>query len=337
MNTFPSIDRNIPLRHRLTDDALNDTEAFRQHATETLRHFIPRERQLMQRLVGIQPDAWAIFDRWNDELKEDRAAILLARDDRAFQTSLKKNLLLTDNQVSVTAEKLITDRDTQLVERFIHTLFPEHSKKTVIAQKTISQLLRYKEAHIISLFDHYAQAVITRDVAREHHVTIIDPHARWWKRVSAKRHIRRERRQRLRQETRQLRRLHQSTVHIKKHPLVDDLSRLPIEFVVISAAKTRFDKAVAKKIAPLEDAAPQSTVLFEDSMKPLRTEYLSRLKKNTSAEAAQEQLVSFNQLMWRVFRLSQTEINHIMVALKQLRENDEQRTIIQTERNPGSC
>lgn len=327
MKHFPRLERNIPLRQAFTDLALTHPEAFRRDAGDALRLFIPRERLLIRQLNRATPDALHFFDAWNDQLKEVRVTLARSRDDKTFHRQLAKHLVLPETQATTTATHLFTRRDEQLVADFLSLLYSAHTRQTAHAETAARRILRYHDDHIQSIFEHYVSATIARDVAAIHDIAITDPHSRRWQRWRTRRRIKHQQRRQRRLDDKTRRHLarERKRLSLQQHGLVAAIDQLSMPFITITAAKSRFDKAVAKKINALDETGIIRATLFEEYVKQLRVSFLSTLDSSLGSADIAQRLARFNSLLDAIWRLSQEELNRIMTTLKQLREIDEQR------------
>jgi hypothetical protein len=322
--------RSLLDRHALIDSALTNPETFRQTVQNAMRNFLPRERALVAPLTKYGFDPTILFDAWNSELRDQRASLIASRDSATFQRSIAKHLLLSTSQSGATVDRLVKQRDAELVELFVEHLFPIEKRRSRYHQIAAHNILRMSDSSLASLIAHYNDAAMAVSVGEEYSITSIDPHASFLRRAGSKQAIRRERRALYAQESRRLTAIRRQQKHLSRlfDGLVGTLFNLPIEYVVITAARQNFHKALLKQ--PDQDTVALATTVSRRVVEEL----LAVLPLELSQNDRHAQATQLEEIVWKIIQRSTVEVNQIMAALKELRElRDEQETI---ETNRGA-
>ena len=313
-----TLDSNYILLQDVTDIALCNPETFRKEGQRALKAYTRRERSIIKHITASL-SVGKFFELWQAELQSPRNTIRASQQSKTFLNSLQKYLLLKDRQSSQVAESLIAKQDEEMVRLFIESLHIADTHDGAITYRTIEKVLQWSDDHLLSLQEHYAQAVVFTAVANQQHVHIFDPHAHPLVRLAATSAIRRERARLSKKEAKALRTIDHTLKVLTKNELMIQTLSTKLEPIEFFSARAAYEKKLAT-IDPKEASqlTTRSELMMQES-RHLKSAYHT-LKNDITSDTLSMHDASFDELIRHLFSLSTIQKNQFMLDVKKYRE-----------------
>lgn len=177
-----------------------DREAFRQRATEALRHFSPEDRELAASLETEHVLAADVLKHWFEQLEPLYRDLDDQAHDKKFVATLKRRFGFSETAAESAIATLIQDRKDQLLDEVLDNLY--HRDLDAEYQRGYAEdFLAQKPADLERFSETYGDFLTMLHAAEEHNITLIDPHGSWLERQRAALAINRERNRDIEDET----------------------------------------------------------------------------------------------------------------------------------------
>lgn len=310
------------------EKAVSNVEVFRNEARVLFRRYNKDRRKFIKQLSSQGGSAYDVLITWRDELSPILTKLDQARDSKPFRSSIIKYLEVPEGDSQNAVDHIVNLRKEQIHDQFVKVF------SKVLPEKTASELLSKDSREIVAMTDQYVRATLIQMVAKEQGVVFMDPHSSLFKRLRTAGKIRRERK---RLNLRDKKRLAEIAARIEEietqdNRLVGDIMKLQIDLVPTLAARANYEKRVAKMTKEdMVDAAARLEI-FNDETRQIRSDIVEKIPGSLgmSLESVYSATKMTDKLLLRIFDLTNTQKNNLLISTKEHRELKQERDRIVT-------
>ncbi|HEU5122254.1 MAG TPA: hypothetical protein VFT59_05415 [Candidatus Saccharimonadales bacterium] len=303
--------------------AAEDREGFRLEAQQSYTAYDQRDRILIKRLSTSQTTAYDILTQWKTDLQPLIQELEIQVAKPAFHRALSTYLLLDKTEAPHAAHNLVSERITKKREQLLAALYPlpcDGKKDNMLFQRqTARQMLTRPGAEIEAFRHRYVTYLLYSEVATLHSIDVIDPYTSWLKRHTTARRIVREQRQTVKTEDNRLcvieaRLAELSTLY---DGLVGSITQHGWDLIGLISLRQLYEKRLSLN-KPKVDATTRLAI-FNEVTASFRSTSLKKLSSATLSQArtTDEEVAS---LLLRIFELSTTDKNQLLLISKEFRE-----------------
>lgn len=318
----------------------SDVELFRREAAKAYGAYEPRERKFLRKLEGVDMTSYAVLTTWEDMLLPVLYTLQTKRAEPTFRKSLVRHLVLDVDETQKTIHNVINTREKEVIQKFITQVYGPETKKSPYRKQRRHALglFAVPQQEVFDMKDHLVAYTLLRHVADEHAIAVIDIHAPLRKRLKAARRVRRERKQTMRAEAVRLAYIENRTAEIRAahDGLVADILDKNIDLVTVISLRNRYEKRLAALSKSDVIHASKRLAIFDQETSEFREQYTSTAAGDLEAslEATRQTTKVIDDLLIRIFDLTTTQKNQLLLYTKEYRELvDEQAAIMQTQKN----
>lgn len=332
-------DREQTKRQQITDSILTNLEDFRTNAARAYHDFIPVERKLLASIETNDTTSYNVLAAWDNELRPLLHTLHSKLSAETFRAFMVKNLVLNEKEAQTKIDQIITERKSEVLRSFIYDLYPIVKKgRTDINSKQrerAKDLLSRPESDIEQIRNHQIDYMLYKEAAAQNHITVADSHASLFKRIRTKARIRAERKKILAAENNRLlyitKRLRELSA--MNGGLLINLLDKKMDLMVILDLRNRYEKKIAKLSPEEAKNAVKRLAIFDSETLEFKKEQIEKLVINsdqTSLETTRAITRDIDTLLLRIFDLTTTQKNQLLLHTKEYRElTQEQTTILQ--------
>jgi hypothetical protein len=243
---------------------------------------------------------------------------------------MAKHLILADDELDTKVGQLIDERLVEVRERFLEQKYLNDSE----AYSNARELLDHPEQELDELLSHLVAATLSKIVAAEYSVTIVDAHAGLWRRINSRRRVNGERRRDLGFRNKRLAYITQRQQELTdlNNGLLMAIAEKGWDLVIIISMRNQYEKRI--NALPPKDAKSviKRLAVFEKITRQFRDDYIEKTNANspkTGLQFAHTLTEEVNALLLQIFDLSTVQKNQLLVHAKEYRElATERQTII---------
>lgn len=325
------VDREHDLVKDYTEKAIKNAEIFRSESQMFHGRFTRARRKQIKRIESTSLSSYDLLMAWQDQLAPDLQKLEESRNSNAFNKSVAKHLQVQGAATQDVVDQIIRQRREQLNSKFLDQ-FKKRSTK-----KIVKELIEKPFKEIQALKDQYIHVTLTRMVAKEHGINIVDPHSSLLGKISSVIRVRRERKKRNKREQKRIHEIDARIQEIEKNDsnLIGGIMSLRVDLMSILAARTSFEKRLSKLAKDEAIDAAARLEIFNDETRKIRYSIISDIPG--SAEMSLESVYAAtkitDELLLRIFDLTNTQKNNLLLQTKEHRELREERDkIIQSQK-----
>lgn len=315
------------------DVLVDNIEQFRVEAAEACRIFTPLDRKLVKRLETKDLDGYDFFNRWYAQVRIQYRH-LHKPIGATFVRTISQNLEFSAQRAEEVASRLIQERENELAEEFITDIYGSKLRKT--QRTTIEDMLTWNEKDIEDFRSRYIRYEIYTQIAVKNRVTIYDPHLSWLKRRTSIKRIRSERAHTIRGIEKRVAEINRQLeiLYRQNEGLIHKILATKIDIVTIIVARTEYEKQLQELPKSVRANPVTKANLYAEVAAPLRDSYGKQLKTPFSGSLSDaRQIVSdIDQVLVKVFDLSNSEKNKLMTDMKSVRDLSKEKEAIQSKR-----
>jgi hypothetical protein len=333
-NPLISIDREWLKRQQIADSITIDPEGFRAEATKTYAEYLPVERAIID---GLGSNAYDIIVAWGEKV---RPSLRLLRDklsEAAFKDGVTKDLILEEDEIQVKINEIIEKRELEIMDNFIRKLYPTKNNIHNKPERTKNFLSR-PESEIELIKSHYVNYSLYKEAADKNNITVVDPHTSFFKRISAKKHIRRERNDTLIFENNRLLYIDDrlKSISAMDGGLLVDIYDKNWDLITVLDLRNNYEKKLIKLSKEDDKNAIKRLAIFDTvtlEFKKCQAEKMIVDADQCSLEVARIITKDIDRLLLRIFDLSNIQKNRLLVYAKEYRELNQEKAAILDRRN----
>jgi len=318
----------------------NDVELFRREATKAYRAFEPHERRFLRKLETDEVTSYAALTIWEDTLLPVLYTLQTKRAEPTFRRVMVKHLALDMDEAQKTIHGVINTREKAVIQKFITQVYGKESKRKSHRRQRrhILGLFAVPQQEVFDMKEHLVAYTLLHHVADEHGVAVVDAHASLRMRLRAARRVRRERKRAKRAEAVQLAHIAARTAEIRaaRNGLVADILDKNIDLVTVISLRNRYEKRLSALAKSDVMHAAKRLAIFDEETREFREQYtsLAGVDIEASLESTRQMTKAIDDLLLRIFDLTTTQKNQLLLYTKEYRElADEQAAIMQTQKN----
>lgn len=326
------------LWQRAEDLVLENIEQFRSEATALNDELTPAHRKLLSRIETKKVSAYDFLTTWHDTFRSSQKTMRSRAVNDQFVRAVSRDLQFTKEDASVKAFNLMKEREDELVDEFLTRLYIGGSARRVI--KATKTVLCLSDKELAEIYDGYIKREVYIRIAAKHTIVIFDPHASWLVRYRTKKAIYIERSRRREEEETRLQVIEKRLAELlaRDDRLLQLIAETKIDIVTILAARTEYEKRL-NKLSGAEARNPVKKMdIYTKVTSKLRDESGERYGKNTSftLATAQRMVQAVDGVLIRVFDLSNSGKNELLVHMKEMRELTKEKEQIMQSRHKQS-
>ncbi len=139
------LEREHVRRQQYEDLLMNDMELFRREATRLYGLYTPTERALLARLESRTVSAYTVLITWEEMLQPLLRELRVKRSEPTFRKAMMKHLFLSADETQPTIHKVVSLRESDVVQKFIINLYGVGKKRDAHRK----QRVRIKELFLL--------------------------------------------------------------------------------------------------------------------------------------------------------------------------------------------
>jgi hypothetical protein len=327
------VDGNHPELEKIAEQAKLDTERFRANAINSLSEFTPSERKIATDVATAEVSIYDVLSAWKEHLRPLHQKIDAAKTVEAVHVVLAKALGFDAPRSEELTAYLVSLRKHEALEAVLADLYKDatsgHAKQIHAARTFLSQpldeLTRYDERY--TAFAHHLH------VANTNEVTVCDPYASWVERRRCAMQVRKEREKNSEDE---VTRLHDIDLRLQalgdEHEgLLGEMIKNGWDFVTVMDLRSSYEKQIAalpddKRRSPTKRLRvfDKVTAAFRDK----ETEKLAAQIPDAGLKTIRQLSENIDKLLLRIFDLSNTQKNKLLLDMKEYRELTQEKSMI---------
>jgi hypothetical protein len=317
--------------------AIHDRESFRAQAQDAYKNYTRDDRLSLQQLETQHTTAYDTLLQWKQTLQPLMAELHAQRLKPSFSKTIAKYLALRDDEAEVKADALIEERFVEVREQSILALypFPGAGKKdsAAHARTHARQLLSLPEAEIEILYITYSNYLLYRHVAALHTIAVIDQWSNWWHRQLTAQKIKKERKAISQTEDSRLLAIDDRLAELSamNNGLVGDIIAREWDILTVLNLRHQYEKQLHALSFQQSQNSLQHFALFEKTIKTFRDAQLATHSTTEGLSAVMKDADDTTLLLIRIFELSNSEKNQLLLLMKEVRElSKEKAQILET-------
>jgi hypothetical protein len=339
-NTLSVYERERARLQQYEELLAKDVELFRREATKAYSAFEPYERKFLRKLETGEVTSYVALTTWEDALLPVLYTLQTKRAEPAFRRAMVKHLALDMDETQKTIHSVINTREKAVIQKFITQVYGKETKRKSHRKQRrhILGLFAVPQQEVFDMKEHLVAYTLLRHVADEHGIAVVDAHAPLRMRLKAARRVRRERKKAKRAEAVQLAHIAARTAEIRaaRNGLVADILDKNIDLVTVISLRNRYEKRLSALSKSDVIHAAKRLAIFDEETREFREQYtsLAAVDIEASLESTRQMTKAIDDLLLRIFDLTTTQKNQLLLYTKEYRELvDEQAAIMQTQKN----
>lgn len=315
-------EREHQLLREYTEKSLKNVEAFRQELQMYLRRFTPERRKLVKRLRSGRLSSYEVLIAWQENLAPVLEKLEDTRNSDAFAKTITKYLYIEKGAQEV-IDTVVSVREDQLKLDFINR------SDGFSQRQAVSELVDRPLREVQAIIGQYINVTIASVVAKEQGVTVIDPHSSLLKKLRSFMKIRSERKRTIRRENKRLHDIESRLAEIEQQDggMVGHIKQMGIDLVTTLAAKASYEKRL--KELSKDDVVEAATRLeiFNEETRQIRHDIMNNISGSVemSLESVHSATKTTDKLLLKIFDLTNTQKNNLLLLTKEHRELSSER------------
>ncbi len=313
----------------LKKQAVADTLAFRETARQATAQFTRQMRRSTERANSRNAPIYSLFNDWTNELAPELEALEGKAESKALRQALARQLNLTATVAEERAKHLVDQRREELLERFIDLYqYGASERKYQAARDLFAQPIKV----VADIRDRFVDYVLCQTVANELGLAIFDPHSSFLKRGQLARKERHQIKRYFRKQSKRLAeiRSQQEKLIFEQDGIVGRIFTLKLDTILAFDAYRQYKKRL-DTLKPTSRTPAKTMSLFATVTKSIRDAYVKTLPADSTLLDTQLAIEELDNVLIKIFAMTDTERNALMVRLKQYRELDREAERIHTE------
>lgn len=334
MNNLPIPDDREQLKRRqIADSLVIDLENFRTEATNAYSEYLPAERIVIDSLKADEVNVYNVLTSWEENLRPLLGVLRNKLSEVAFKENMMENLILEEDEVQNKIDEIIKARKMEVKNSFISKFYPIEKNIYDKQRKQIGTMLPRPELEIERIKNHYVNYLLHREAADQNNITVVDSHASLLKRIIAKKHIRRERKNALISENNRLLYINDRIKSLSaiNGGLLVDIYNKKWDLIIVLDLRNNFEKKVSKLSKEDDKNAVKRLAIFDaitSDFKKLQTDKITVNSDQSSLETTRTITRDIDSLLLRIFDLSNIQKNQLLVYTKEYRELSQEKVSI---------
>lgn len=329
------VKQNTLLAQQLSDQAKDNPEQFRTHATKALAAFTPKDRDIAQAITTPDISAHDVLCAWESTLLPARKKLSQKQTAQRLQKALSSSLSLDDPAAKALADSLINERNQQLLQLCLDELYPINPqlKKDILAEHRAhaAELLEHTDVYLQDFKQRFVNFVIYQHTARLYNRAVYDPFASWLERKRTTLKVSKERRKTTKEEKLRLAHIQVRLDELAamQDGLVGAVMQKDWDAVHIVSLKNAYEKRISSAPQPVTPA--QRLAIFDEVTHEFRdqqTEKLTTGSSQSGLESIRGISADITKLLTRLFDLDNTQKNQLVLQLKEYRALMHEREMI---------
>lgn len=332
MNSYTISQNEIYAKQTMIDLLLADREQFRTQSELFLRQFKPRERKQLKGIETRSISAYHLLYSWKNELYPVVKQLVAKRTDKKFRAYMKKQLIVSNDELDAKIEQLIDMRINEVRTRFLKQLYSDSGS----AYKNAQKLLKKTDEELDELLSRVISVTLSTIVASENGVAIVDGHASLLRRLRCHRKVRRERKYLRSSRGKRLAYIQQRKQELsnKSNGLFLEINEKGWDLITIISLRNQYEKIINGLPQKSAQNVVKRLAVFEEVTQKFRNDYIEKTNTaNPKAGLGFAQIAAqeVDDLLLRIFDLSTTQKNQLLIHAKEYRELIEEQTEILLE------
>ena len=320
MNSLPISDsREQSKRQRIADSIITDLEDFRDEAARACSEYLPEERAVIGILKTDGVSAYDVLAAWEESFKPVLGVLHNKLSEVTFREDMTKHLILEKDEVQSKINEIIKRREIEVMNSFIAKFYPGRKREQ------IEKIFSRPESEIKRIKNHYINYLLHKEAADQNNITIIDSHISLFKRMSAKKHIRQERKAALISENNRLLYIDDRIKSLSaiNGGLLVDIYNKKWDLITVLDLRNNYEKKISKLSKEDDKNAVKRLAIFDvitSDFKKNQTEKMIVDSDQSSLETTRTITKDIDSLLLRIFDLSNIQKNQLLVCTKEYRE-----------------
>ncbi len=309
--------------------ASENIETFRTDASLTGKLYSRAERKHIAQFSRSPSAAYVILNAWDSALRPTIEAVQQGRKNTSLKQSMRKYLLLSEDNARSEINGLADRRIDALLDDFTREYYPlprllSRGKVRTLRQKARLQFLQRPD-ETKKLADHLSNFVMYNYVAKLTGIHIIDPSASLWARYRSARAIKKERKTRLRRNRERLAMINQrlQALTASSDRLLDAIYDYGWDLVEIYALRNTYEKRVASATKTKQLTVTERLEIFDrvtHAFKQANVEKGAKKLSDKNLAATRKMIADVDELLLAIFDLDNKGRNQLLLEFKEYRE-----------------
>jgi hypothetical protein len=297
---------------------------FRDSARNAYQNFSPALRLRARQLETVSLTAAEFYRQWREIVLPDLHTIAEATQVKSLIRSLKKYLILTEDEAAQLVVDLVGSRAEEVKRAFVERSFAPDEKK---ARRAAYAFLAQSEAEAIQEREAYVAYALHKEVAKNADMVIYDRWSRIFGRMAQRSRERRQvRRYRKGVEARlKLLETERLALEVQDGGLIAEVVTMNIQLAALYKNFSSYEKAVDALKGTAKDTPVKRLALYEKEIRAIKTRQLNMMTDMHSLKDIQRASEALDGLFTRLFDLSKKQRNELMTNLKRYREAVQER------------
>ena len=314
----------------LKKQAVTDTLAFRETARQATAQFTRQMRRSIERADSRNAPIYSLFNDWTNELAPELETLEGKAESKTLEQTLARQLNLTPAVAEERAKDLVDQRREELLERFIDLYqYGASGRKYQAARDLFAQPIKV----VADIRDRFIDYTLCQTVANELGLAIFDPHSSFLKRRQLARKERRQIKQYVKKQSKRLEEIRgqQNRLMSEQNGIVGRIFTLKLDTILAFDAYRQYKKRL-DTLKPASRTPAKTISLFATVTKSIRDTYVKTLPADSTLLDTQLAIEELDNVLIKIFAMTDTERNTLIVKLKRYRELESEAVKICTER-----
>jgi hypothetical protein len=314
---------------RTVDHASKNVEAFRAEANEVYAIHGCQDRATLVAVETRQVTAHDVLEVWEKKVLPQRRILMGERSGSSLRKLFARHMLLTEDEAENKVDELINERLDEVLHQALLSIYtiPFGKRRDIYrAQRNHARnLLLCPDDQLERLKKRYTNYMIYQEVAARLHIAVIDPYASRFTRIQGAAHVRLERKEMARAESRRLReiQLRLEELGAWQDGLLGQMAEKDWDIVTVMGLRQQYEKCVQELLYEGTPSLVKRLEIFQEVTREFRDEHTSRLamlSAQDSLSSARAIAEAINVLLLQFFDLSATHRNQLLLRMREYRE-----------------
>lgn len=331
--------RELSARQRIVDLALTDVEDFRAQGFVACRNYTKKQRKALKKASTKTVSIYDILASWQDNLKPKVSKLSKEQKNPEFLNSIVKHLSTSEILAQEKINALTKDRQLEMLNDFAFDIYEKPKKgrdKFEKRRNKIKEIMSVSEKEVEKMKANFVEYTLFNETSENEKVTILDPYAPFLKRAKSKRRIERERKEILKKHRDRLNFIYSRLEELSKinNNLIEDILDKKWDLMIVLGLRNNYEKKIAKINDDQPDSATRRLAIFNNETKKFKEEELDKMEMlpgQSSIDLARVASEEADNLLMRIFNLTNIQKNQLVLQMKEHRELNKERKEIITE------
>lgn len=313
-------------RQKIIDLYLTDIEKFRKSAEESYKRLSKIDRKNINIISSKDKDGFSILNNYMVNIHDKVIFLHNKISEKNFKKYISKNLLIDDElKASKKVKEILINRIDEIQNNFIFNIYSTDNKIYESKINKLKEILSFPEEEIVALHKKLIINNLFKEIAENYNVTVFDPNTNFLKRISAKIHIRKERRNiminLIKRKKFVLKRIEE--IETSNDSIIFEIYKYNWELMELISLRNNYDK----KINQLPKSQSNNPIKRLEVFDQITSDFKKKLFENNliksdiiSLEQTRGKIKEIDSILLRVFDLSNLQKNQLVLQMKEYKD-----------------